>query len=253
MGNIHLTLPEVKEARRRAWLGDQVKDIAADMGHSYAVIWTAVRGKTWSTVHNPPAVPSDYAPIVFRVCVNEHCGDLYQDHPMGGLCQACYSYKWRNDGRMRVPDEIPLGRKPMDIGDLDALYRRYLQGESTDAIAEDLACSPQTLRRRFRLDPRYEMRENTAHNRVLSEAEVAQARTMYYDDDMPINEIADYLGHNYLTVFDAVKWKTWRTAGGPMPEDAAPEDGGLHPCERCGVQTAHRLCRYCREEMRERA
>lgn len=250
MANIHLTLPEVQDARRRAWLGDQVKDIAADMGHTYAVIWNAVRGKSWATVRNPPPVPSDYEPVILRVCINTHCGDLYKGYPHDGLCQACYSYARRNDGEMRVPDAIPIGRRPMDIGDLDALYKRYRRGESTDAIAADLDCSPETLRRRFR-QAGYEMRDNTAHNRVLTEAEVRQARVLYYEDELPVNEIAEYLGQNYLTVFDAVKWKTWRTAGGPRPEDERGDEA--HPCPECGMLTSHEgVCRYCREEMRER-
>lgn len=250
MANIHLTLPEVKEVRRRAWLGETIRDISDDTGHTYSVVWNAVRGKSWSTVHNPPPVPTGHEPVAFRVCVNEHCGDLYQGYPHNGLCQACYSYKWRNDGEMRRPGAIPIGRKPMDIGDLDALYERYLQGESTNDIAEDLDCSAETLRRRFRLGD-YEMRDNTEFHRQLTEAEVVQARVMHYEDGMPINEVADYLDQEYMTVYSAVRWHTWRTAGGPGPDSEDSDE--MHPCEECGVLTSHALCRYCRVEMRQYA
>lgn len=239
-----LNVTEVKEARRLAWLGEEIRAIAITLGHGYTGVWNAVRGRSWSTVRNPPPVPTAYATVDFRVCINENCGDLYQGYPKDGLCPACYSYAYRNDGELRGSRRIPLGRQPMDIGDLDALYERYLRGESTDAIAEDLDCAPETLRRRFRIGG-YEMRENVT--RVLTEAEVVQARVMHYEDGTPISEIAEYLGHNYMTVLDAVQWRTWRTAGGPMPE-LEPEQ--MHACERCGVQTRHeRLCRYCREEV----
>lgn len=249
MPNISLTASQVKEARRRAWLGEEFTSIAEDLVATYDPVREAIRGLTWSSIKEPPPVPADYRPIEFRICINPYCGDLYDGYPHGGLCQACYSYARRNEGEMRGSRDMPTGRPPMDLGDLDALYRRYQRGESTDEIAVDLPCTARTLRYRFHVEG-YELRENVT--RVLTEAEVIQARMMYWEDETPVSQIAEYLQQNYLTVLDAVNWETWRTAGGPMPKTIGKNEE-LNQCEICGVLTGQTICRYCRQELKQAA
>lgn len=246
MGSISMTTEQVQEARRLAWLGENITDIARAIGKNYGPVWNAVRGVTWSSVHNPPPVPTFYRVVQFRACVNHHCGELYQGPPQGGFCQSCYVYARRNNGELRKPNSLPIGRPPMDIGDMEKIYKRYLCGESINTIAADLECSPETLRRRFRRGG-YKMRDKTESRRVLTEPAVIQARVMHYEDNVPIFEIAQYLERNYLTVFDAVKGHTWRTAGGPLPRDQESDE--LQPCQHCGVLCRHdELCRFCRRE-----
>lgn len=236
---------KVKEARRRAWLGETPMAIARDMKKSYQAVYTAVRGTTWWSIVDPPAVPVGYKVTFFRVCTNEFCRDLYDGPPNNGICPACYSYRWRN-GERRNPEDITPGAW-IEIENFEELKRRYEAGESMEAIVEGQPFSEMTLNRRLH-EAGVEVRGNAGIRASLTGALVRQARVMHYEDGMPINEIADHLERRYITIYDAVKWKTWQAAGGPgepIPDESEEES---RKCEHCGLLTTQRLCRFCRAE-----
>ena len=96
----------------------------------------------------------------------------------------------------------------------------------------------------------YKRRSCNEYEQKLNPALVAQARLLANDDNMVITDIARLLNQNYMTIFEAVKGKTWKTTAGPDPQIKT----ATHKCTHCGILTTKRsssnvhLCRYCRQE-----
>lgn len=243
-----IKLTQVKAARRAAWQGQKVSDIAKSLSLNYGQTWSAVRGATWSTLTDPPPIPDNYLksgkkPRPLSICANPNCAKLADGAK--GYCQACYTYQHRH-GEMR-PHNPRCGRprKPEDVRYLRRLHARHLAGESIEAIAKEIGISGQTLGRHFR-SARLPTRKP---NMVLTPDLVQQFRALHYSDNYSIAKIARTFNINYQTVYGAVTRRTWRhKIGGPLPAD---DDGDEKTaCTRCGVLTAHplQLCRFCRDE-----
>ena len=191
-------------------------------------------------------------PTKLRICKNPLCatGLTYP----GRYCRACYCYKYRH-GHQRDPKTIHRGPAPKKISNLDTLWQQYLSGDSINQIAYKQTYSPDTLTRRFK-EAGYKLRKNTDRHNKLTIGIVSQARRLAYDDGLAINKIAELLDENYMTMYDAVKGKTWKTTAGPYPQNKT----ATHKCTHCGLLCSQRsysnetfaanvtLCRYCRQE-----
>lgn len=246
MANITLTLDQVKEARRLAWLGENISKIARALKEDSRTVRRAVRGETWSSIHNPPPVPYDYKPVVYRVCTNPLCGDVYQGQPHNGYCLACYSYMRRNNGKRRNAQVVGPGWKNrIEVPNIDELYERYRDGEAVEQLAEDLPVSAETLRRKFRKHG-YKLRKQYELHQAVTPEWVEQARYRVHHGGESIVKVAADDGVNYQTAVAAISGVTWRKAGGPLPQKQKEE---LSPCQRCGVLCQQELCRYCRQEL----
>lgn len=246
MAKPHLIAEQVKEARRRAWAGESVKEIALDLGVAYNVVWWAIRGISWRSIKEPPPLPQGMLQKLYpaRRCRNPKCRQVMAkgEHLADGLCPACYHWRLRNPGRQRDPAD-PRREQRIQIPDLADLYRRYRAGASVAELVEGREFSAETLRRRF-VESAHQRRANTEHIRRLTPGKVEWARRLHYEDGWPISEVAERLGCNYMTLYDAVVGKTWRHAGGPLP--------ALKPscrCRRCGILTTQAVCHFCKEEV----
>lgn len=237
MPNITMNVHQVKEARRRAAAGESVPQIAADMGLTYAPVWTAIRGITWSSICDPPPLPSlprGSRPLGRR-CQN--CGDRCYHKTGGrtnGRCRKCRSYYHRH-GRER-----PLGqleRKTARL-DIDRAARLYESGKSLEEVAAVLRTSDETIRRRL-LDAGVNMRPRSRYL-LLSQDDVCQARYLVYQEGWSIARVVAELhpGVSYQTVYSAVAGYTWRSAPGPRP------------CATCKTITIHQsgYCWNCRPD-----
>lgn len=245
-----LTASMVVELRRRVRAGERIADLAREAGVAYTTLHSAVRGDTWSSVSDEaPLSVAEMRRIRFeqrrRLCAN--CGVENTDLQSSTLCNACYQYE-RRYGRPRIPALLWPERWRLSDAAIRALYRRYSDGESMEAIAADLPFSAFTLRRRFR-DLGLPVRRRGAAL-VLNPAMVRQLRRLYYEDRVTVAELARRYDVGYKTVEMAVKWRTWLSAGGPGSEvmRVSLSDAVHKPCVRCGVLTVHDsgVCALCR-------
>jgi len=248
--NSTLQVWHVKEARRRAWRGESVRKIAADLKVNYGPVYMAIRGQTWSSIVKPAPVP---AGVMFeakkqranapRTCMN--CGRCYQKRGTTERCAACYSYLKRHG--VDKPDSWDSGlHNRIHIADntLERLYEWYKKGMSIEKICETYPLKPETLRRRFR-DAGYKMRSHAGTKQQMNEGLVRQARRLVYVEGLKVSEVAKQMNLKYITVYSAVRGQTWQAVGGLMPDTGE----GSKPCTRCEILTAHPsgLCAYCRE------
>lgn len=246
VSNISMTVQQVKEARRRAWQGQNVRRTAAEMGLSYGPVYCAVTGKTWASIQNPPPVPAktvrENVRRPQRTCQN--CQRPYRKGGTTTRCSACYAY-WRRRGVERAPDLVRGHhyRTRLSKREVDGLYREYLSGKSLAALAEDLPLSDETLARRF-AEAGYPCRASAEYKMKLTPALVRQARRLAYVEGMPVNLIAERFGQKYQTVYAAVRGHTWQAAGGPLPAAATEKQ----PCAVCQILTDHPsgVCAFCR-------
>lgn len=240
---------QVKEARRSVLDGDTVQQVANRLRLNRGPVYTAVIGITWSSIHNPPPVPVGLLferrkrPV--RECQN--CASSYRVGGTSQRCGPCSTYWYRHGEERPLNHHLRQGRHArLSKKRLAELYKKYQSGLSLEAIAEveDLPFSPETLRRRF-VSAGYELRPKAGVHQKLTAPLVRQLRYRHYNDGVPVHLLARELPDvSYLTVYDAVKWKTWRKAGGPMPK----EEGEKRPCAECGLLTTHESgkCCYCR-------
>lgn len=248
MATVTLDAQQVKEARRLAWKGWDITEVAEAVGENYGPVYYAVRGRSWSSITDPPPVPAGEKPVRIRTCSNPKCGAKYEGSPHGSLCHACYIYQYRH-GEPRDPDRLRPGGKILIPEDrLAKLYERYRAGASLGDLGEELDCSAETLRRRFD-EHGYERRSNFDHIQVLTPEIVEHARRRYYENGELGSEIAEDLGVTYSTLQCAIRGHTWRTVPG-LPDDVAFDGDEETKCSRCEVLTSHSsgLCRFCRME-----
>lgn len=225
--NVH----QVKEARRRATSGESVPSIAADMGLTYAPVWCAIRGITWSSICNPPplaSLPKGVRPSS-RSCRN--CGQLCHRKSGGrikGRCRRCHMYHYRH-GRERPPGR--LNRKTVPV-DTDKAIRLYNGGKSLREVGALLRIDPQTLRRRLH-ESGVAIRPCSRH--ALDCESVTQARHLVYREGWPVSRVADELHPDvsYQTLYSAVTGQTWRNAPGPRPCATCRETITIHPSGYC--------------------
>lgn len=241
---------QVKEARRRCWNGESAWAVAKDMKTTYGPVYMAVRGTTWSSIAEPPPVPAGVMKknVKKRAGAPRKCRNCHKQYRRQGTtdrCAACYSYlkrhgvdkpsDWKNGVHLR----IPIGDKQMA-----GLYQRYQRGESVQSLCAGIeGLRPETLRRRFR-EAGYRLRNHAGTSQKMTAALAVQARQLVYVDKMKISEVAKLLNLNYMTVYSAVKGRTWAAAGGPLPEVY----GHGQPCRKCGILTTRPsgICAFCR-------
>lgn len=245
MANVSMKLWQVKEARRAVAAGETVQAVADRLQLNYNPVYMAVRGQTWASIANPPPLRKG---VLFerrkrptRVCQN--CGRKYKAGGTVTRCGACYTH-WRRHKKERDQKHLHKGHHArLSSDELATLYKKYLKGVSTSALAEELPFSAETLRRRFS-EAGYELRGHAGTKQKLTPSLVRWARKRVHQEGVPIYEVVDELDANYQTVYSAVMGRTWRSAGGPLPE---PE-GEKQPCSVCGLLTTHASgkCRYCR-------
>lgn len=244
-----LTASMVVELRRRVRGGERIVDLASEVGVAYTTLHSAVRGDTWSSVSDEAPLSVDEMRRIrrgrrMRPCAN--CGIQNADLQSSELCNACYQYE-RRCGRSRSSALWPKRWRLSDAA-IRALYRRYSDGESMAAIAADLPFSAFTLRRRFRDAGLPVRKAGTAH--VLNPATVRQARKLHYEEGVTVAELARRYDVGYKTMALAIKWRTWRSAGGPGSGEmrVSVSDEVHAPCVRCGVLTVHDsgVCAFCR-------
>ena len=250
MANITLNAQQVKEARRLAWRGWDITEVAEELDENYGPVWHAVRGKTWASITEPAPVPPGEKPVRVRVCANPMCGKRYTGPPNKGLCTACYIYEYRY-GEMRDPDRLRTGGKVLIPKEqLVALYRRYRKGASVAEVAREIDVCPETLRQRFH-EHGLAVRANYEANQQLTPALVEHARRRYYENGEQGVDIAEDLGVAYTTLMSALQGRTWRTVPG-LPDDVIMDGDEETKCIRCEVLTSHHsgLCRFCRMEER---
>lgn len=242
---------QVKEARRRAWRKESVKEIAAALGITYGPVYMAIRGQTWSSIVEPPPVPvgvlHDAKTIRSqkpRTCIN--CGCTHRNETNTERCSACYAYLIRH-GRDKdkswfngLHKRIPLSKRF-----LAQCYERYQAGDSIETICADHSqLTPETLRRRLRTSG-YQLRKPYESRQRLTSGMVLRARKMVYAEGVKIYEVAHDWGIKYQTLYDAVVGKTWKTVGG------LPAGNHARPCDRCEILTESHpsgLCAFCRAE-----
>lgn len=236
MPNITMNVHQVKEARRRAANGESVPQIAADLGLTYTPVWCAIRGITWSSICDPPPLPSlprGSRPLG-RKCQN--CGHRCYYKTGGrikGRCRPCYTYH-RRHGRER-----PLGRLNRKTARLDTSQaaRLYQDGKSLETVGSLLRVNPETVRRRLH-EAGITMRPRNRH--ALDRDDVCQARYLVYQEGWSIARVVAELhpGVSYQTVYSAVAGYTWRSAPGPRP------------CATCETITIHQsgYCWNCRPD-----
>lgn len=178
-----------------------------------------------------------------RRCGNPKCGQM-AGKLCAGRCLACYTYRYRH-GRERDPENM-RNSCLIEIPNICELYERYRGGLSMAQLATETGYSEETIRRRFR-ENGLKRRGNAGTKQKLTPAAVRQACRMAYVDGVPVNEIAEHFGRNYMTVHSAVRGDTWRGAGGPLPVR-----NGEHTvkCKQCRFLTRHVLCRWCRKGKR---
>lgn len=230
------------------WRGKTVRETAVSMGLNYSPVWTAVRGKTWSSITEPPPVPDGHLnsgrkPNENTVCAS--CG-LDSVQPLtSGLCSACYIYQWRH-GQPRPLDARHSSYIKIDKDQMRRLYGRYCAGEPLSSLASIADCSKETLRRRF-VENGLARRGKAGIRQALTADMVRQARHLVHIDGWKISDVANLLDITYATVYDAVMWKTWEKAGG-----AKAIKGAKIPCARCGLLTdTPGLCSFCRKDGRQ--
>lgn len=246
MASLKLTAEQVKESRRRAWLGEPIKAIARDINRGYGTVWNAVRGRTWSSIFEPAPVPNGYKAVFYRRCINGNCSELYTGRPNNGLCPACYVYLTRH-GEYRIPENMRSSRY-IDIPEeeLGELCHQYLDGASLEVLAAGKPYSAETIRRRF-VKSGFVRRNNAGTRMQLCAEWVEQARYRVHYGGERVCDVAEEAGVNYATAFSAIMGQTWRGAGGPLPEKARQ---AKNKCRRCGLLTEWDYCRLCRREGR---
>lgn len=244
-----ISINKVKQARTLVWQGLTVKTAAEQIGIAYKTTWAAVRGITWSSIHQPPPVPEkvikQHLRRPTRVCQN--CHKSYSAGGTRSLCRACYIYQYKH-GHRRDP-ERPHTRNHINAAQLNALYQKYVSGISLEKLAKPLSISEETLRRRF-LKAGYKTRNTAGTRQQLYPSLVRQIRILANHDQIPITQIAERININYQTVYDAARGYTWKQVGGPLPRKTDQETE-LKECTRCGLLTSHssQICRYCRHEV----
>jgi hypothetical protein len=244
--NERLTLAQVKEARRRARRGENMKAVAQSMNWSYGPIRCAILGITWSTISDPPPLTkheiNERWQRPWRVCCN--CGLSYRVGGTTERCGACYAY-WRKYGSEREERFLQKGlHARLSRADVAELYEEYLIVGSVEKVAAGKPFSAETLRRRFHQDG-YQLNTSVGLRQRLTAAIVRQARQRYYDEGVRISDMANELGVHYQTLHSAVIGATWRHVGG-LPFQA--DEKAWH-CSNCSILTSHhsRLCAYCRQ------
>ena len=236
-----MTVEQVKEARRLAWQGLDFRTIAQQMGVGYQPVRYAVRGKTWASITDPPALSWAEMWAVRRVarrlpCVN--CGEE-SDRRVNGRCPACHTY-FVTKGQEREVRYLYNRVVRLTEDEVADLYARYLALGSLQAVAADMPFSWMVLRRRFLADG-YRMLPG---RRVLNEGLVLQLRDRHYRGGESMSSLARGLGLGFSTVQAAIRGRTWGHVGG-LPQGAG--DGGKRPCSGCGLLTSRLsgLCVYC--------
>lgn len=248
MSRKRITARDVKQARTLVWQGWSVKAVAEVIGTAYGPTWCAIRGKTWSSIQQPPPVPGNLLQQrrrrQARTCQN--CQKTYRKGGTRQYCNACYLYLFRH-GRQRTPANLgKQQRTHITTEQLQRLYRQYQAGLSVEKVARSLAVSTETLRRKFNRAG-YAMRSSTFTKQQLHPGLVRQIRILANRDRIPITEIARRVNLNYQTVYDAASGRTWKQIGGPLPKlPKQPQQ----ECAGCGLLTAHPSgrCRYCRSK-----
>lgn len=230
---------QVKEARRRAAAGESVPNIAADMGLTYAPVWTAIRGITWSSICDPPPLPSlprGSRPLG-RKCQN--CGHRCYYKTGGrikGRCRPCYTYH-RRHGRER-PTKEPLNRQTAPPVDINRAHQLYQAGGCLAEVANHFGVSSETLRRRF-LEANIKRRPKNSKMH-LDKENVCQARQLVWHEGWPVARVVAELHPDvpYTTLYSAIAGYTWRSAPGPRP------------CATCKTITIHQsgYCWNCRPD-----
>jgi lambda repressor-like predicted transcriptional regulator len=171
-------------------------------------------------------------------CRNPLCDSTEPDKLTKGLCPACYAYRHRT-GRQRDPRRTRGGRgRAAPIPNLDALARRYLDGETIAALAAEAGCKPSTLATN--------LQRAGARKRVwLADEDVRRARYRHQHGGESMEQIAADMGVSYNTMWNILSGHTRRAAGGPIP---LPKKERLCPCARCRALTTTILCPFCLEE-----
>lgn len=243
---------QVKEARRRAWRKESVKEIAAALGITYGPVYMAIRGQTWSSIVEPPPVPVGVLHDAKKIrsqkprqCVN--CGRNHRNETNTKRCSACYAYLRRHgmDKDLETWDRGLHKRISLTTRFLSQCHVRYRAGESIEDICADYpGLTNETLRRRLRAFG-YKLRKSTEARQRLTSGMVLRARKMVYAEGVKIYEVAHDWGIKYQTLYDAVVGKTWKTVGG------LPAGNHARPCDRCEILTESHpsgLCAFCRAE-----
>lgn len=245
MARAQLTINQVKEARRRVWNGAKISEVAAKLNVNYNVARYAVIGRSWSSIHQPPPVPSHVIQNNLkppeRTCKN--CGQRYQKGATTTHCRRCYEHRQRH-GTER--NEHTLGQAlyaRITPEQIRHLHRRYIDGASMADLARELPFSKETLRRRF-IALKLPLRSRAGTRQQLTPAIVRHARQLAYEKHIPINAIADHYNIHYQTMYSAITGDTWTNVGGLPIDDTAPRQ----PCKQCEILTNHPsgLCQFCR-------
>ena len=236
-----LTIQQVREARRLVWQGKTVREAARLIGGKYGPVRCAVRGETWYSVRNPPAVSSDDLVALrrkyrlrCRICQSKR----YVGYLSNGRCQACDRY-WRRHGAERS-QRLLYKRYKIPETEVRELHRRHLDGQSLAVLAEERPFSAETLRRWFH-ELGLAVQERWAHHQRLTEGMVRVARQLHYEDGWQVSQVADHLGVNYHTVRCAILGDTWAHVGG------LPVVGEGVACSGCGLLTERPsgICGWC--------
>lgn len=240
-----MTAAQVKQARRMVLRGSSVEQVSQIFRVDYQVVYNAVRGLTWSSIHTPE--PVDKGVLHNRRCrprrICTNCGESYVRGGTTKRCGKCSTYWYRHGCERRVAHLHKWHVVPEE--EVSRLYGLYQQGESLSSLAARHAFSDETLSRRFD-DMGYAKRGNAGTRQCLSAPLVRQARHLVHEEGARVSDLAVKYGVNYQTLYTAVIGNTWRAAGGPLPQS---EDETKRPCTHCEMLTGHHsgLCRYCRK------
>lgn len=248
MANVSMTVWQVKQARKDVAAGESIQSWATRHNLNYNPVYMAVRGQTWASITDPPPIPKgdlfERRKRQERICGN--CGYSYRVGGTTKRCGACYAHLKRHGVERTVKHLHEWRHTRLSKEKLQELWELYESGLSTEAIAENLPFSTETLRRRF-AKAGYKLRGNAGKRQRLTAPLVRQLRERHYNDGVPIYVLAAELKNvRYQSVYDAVTWRYWRAAGGPMPPKDT--DREKQPCSVCSMLTAHESgkCRFCR-------
>jgi transposase-like protein len=240
-----MTAAQVKQARRLVLRGKSVMQVAQTFRVDYQVVYNAVSGNTWSSIHTPEPIKNgvlhDRRRRPRRTCAN--CGESYVRGGTTKRCGKCTTYWSRHKCERQV---AYLGKwHVIPDEEISRLYVLYQRGASLNSLAEQYSFSEETLRRRFD-DAGYSRRGNAGIRQRLSASLVRQARHLVHEEGARISDLAMQYGVNYQTLYTAVIGRTWRAVGGPLPQS---DDEIKRPCTHCGILTGHHSgsCRYCRK------
>jgi hypothetical protein len=236
-----LSRKQVAEIRRRVAGRESLKSVVDDLGVPYNPAWMAATGKTWQHLQEPPPVNSTRR-YVYHNC--RICGERYSHRTGGaGRCGRCASYYYRN-GAERPTDPLLLKQIKLTRRYLVSLYRRYRDGESVADLAAEAGCSGNAIYNRWN---ELGLPRRASYRARLDPAKVRQARELYVYDEWRLSDLARRFDVSVPTMRDALIGKTWRTAGGPLPDE---ETGDDYKCATCGLlcRNPDRVCRYCQEE-----